>query len=250
MIFLLCLAFLAQAGEVGMRLEGPAPGGAFWLAQTWDWKEWTLGVYAEGAPFPPSFRLSNLKLAWNPGQVTLSPELVLFASGRTDLFFSGSAKGSAPFYGMDMVFQAGFKTGWVGVNIAPAQILLAWSLFRLEKDKFSVEFDLDGPAPWRGSLAFSSGSVAISLGSTISLTISQENDWCTGSSGFQLFPSPAQFHTLRWNWENTELQAFLASSGQAWFKARVSQKDWTSSALFSRSPEGGFQAVLEVRWSF
>lgn len=250
MILLLLLSFLAQGGELGFRLEGPAPASTLWLAETWDWEAGNLAVYAEGTPFPPTFRRANLKLTWNLDQLTISPELFLLGSGRVDLFFTGSAKGSASFLGMNTTFHAGMKGGWVGVNIAPSPIFVAWSAIRLEKDKLSAELNLDGPSPWRPSLAFSLGSVAINFGSTIFLTVSHEEGMRTGSSGLQIFPSPTQFHTLRWNWEKADFQIFLASSGQIWAKAMVSEGNLASSAFFSRSPGGNFQAVLEVRLSF
>ncbi|MGB9757533.1 MAG: hypothetical protein ACPLRP_06745 [Candidatus Bipolaricaulaceae bacterium] len=138
----------------------------------------------------------------------------------------------------------------IALNIAPTPLLIAWGALRWEKEEFAVEFDLDGPSPWRPSLTLDIGPLALNFGSTLSLTLSQEAGACAGTSGIQISPDPLQFHSLRWSSRNAQFQAFLASSGQAWWKVQVTKDNWTSSAFFSFSAGAINQAVFELRFAF
>lgn len=249
MLFVAIFAFLAQAGEVGMRLDGPAPGGTLWLEQTWDWEDWTFFAYAESAVLPLSFSRFNLKLTWNPECLKLSPELILLGNGRVDFLFTASAEISTSFQDATVVFQAGSKTGWIGLNIAPTPILVTWGVLRWEKGVASAEFDLDGPTPWRSTLKIQMGSIILTLGSASSLAFSQDNGARTETSEIQIFPKPLQFHSIRWSEGDREFQVFLSSSGQAWWKAQASEGNWTGSVFFSFL-NGGAQAHFELRLAF
>lgn len=248
MILLLFLALLGQAGEIGVRFEGPSPNGAIWWQEDWNWENLGLSGCAEGALFPLEFRRASLKLIWTTEYLSLSPELTLFGSFRTDAFFTGSAKASASFWGADLTFQAGLKAGLIAVNIAPSEIFFAWGFVHVEKGAFSAELNIDGPSPWRASSKVSFGPLSVNLGSTVSLMLSEVSEAFAVSAGLQILPRPSQFHSLRWTLENTEIRVFLSSSGQGWLRVQVSQEPWTSLAFFSFGR--GITASLEVRLSF
>jgi hypothetical protein len=249
MLFVAIFAFLAQAGELGIGLDGPAPAGTLWLEQTWDLGDWTFFAYAESALFPFSFGRFNLKLTWNPESLELSPELNLLGSGRVDFLFTASAEMSKSFQDATVVFQAGAKAGWIGLNIAPTPILVTWGFLRWEKGLASAELDLDGPAPWRSTLKIQMDSITLTLGPAISLGFSQDNGAWTETSEIQIFPKALQFHSIRWSEGDREFQVFLSSSGQVWWKAQASQGNWTSSVFFSLTNEG-VQAHFELRLAF
>ncbi len=249
MLLLALFAFLAQAGEFGMELQGPVPSGTLWLEQIWEFKGWSVLARAEGS-LPWGFRRANLKFSWNTGGLSLSPELLLFGNGRLDVFLASSSRLSTTWQEGTTSFQVGLKAGLIALNIAPTPLLMTWGALRWEKEEVAVEFDLDGPSPWRPSLTVDIGPLALNFGSTFSLTLSQEAGAYAGTSGIQIFPNPLQFHSLRWSSRNAELQAFLASSGQAWWKVQVTKDNWTSSAFFSFSSEGINQAVFALRFAF
>lgn len=249
MLLLAFFAFLAQAGEFGMELQGPVPSSTLWLEKIWEFEGWSVFARVEGS-LPLEFRRANLKLSWNTGNLSLSPELLLFGNGRLDVFLASSFQLSTSWQGGTASFQVGSKAGLIALNIAPTPLLIAWGALRWEKERCAVEFDLDGPSPWRPGLTLDIGPLALNFGSTFSLTLSQETGAYAGTSGIQIFPNPIQFHSLRWSSGKSEFQAFLASSGQAWCKVQATKGNWTGSAFFSFSPEGINQAIFEVRFAF
>jgi len=248
MLLVVIFAFLAQAGELGIGLDGPAPGGTVWLEQTWNWENWSFFAHAESAIFPLSFGRLNLKLTWSPEHFKLSPELILLGSGRADFLFTASAEMNTSFQDATVVCQAGSKTGWIGLNIAPTPILVTWGFLRWEKGIISGELSVDGPTPWRSTLKIQMGSITLRLGSAGSLTFSQDNGAWTETSDIQFFPKPLQSHSIRWSAGDREFQVFLSSSGQIWWKAQASEGNWTGSVFFSLS--GDAQAHFELRLAF
>lgn len=232
-----------------MQMEGPAPSGTLWLEQLWEFQSWSFFARVEGS-LPLAFRRSNLKLSWSADNLSLSPELVLFGKGRLDFFLTGAVKFSTSLQGGTALFQVGSKVGLIALNMAPTTLFVSWGTLRWEKEEIAVELNLDGPSPWRPSLALALGPITLNFGSTISLTLSGETRAYTGTSGIQFFPKPMQFHSLRRSFGDSEFQAFLASSGQAWWKAQTRKGNWTGSAFFSFSPEGLNQAIFELRLAF
>lgn len=249
LFFALSFLALAQAGELGVRLEGPEEAGSLWLSHTWEWSGWSLSAHGEGALFPLGFRRANLKLSWNQENFGCAPELTILGTGRVDLLLSGSLKGSATWAETVVVGQVGFKGGWIGINFGPAQILSAWGLLRLERAGWFGELALDGPSPWQTSLKFGNDEVTVALWPETSLTFSQESSGLSVTSGVQILPGPRQFLTVRWGQETKDFRVYLASSGQVWFRAQEEGESESVSALFSIN-QGKLQATFEIRFVF
>ncbi len=249
-VLLVIVALFGEAGEVGVRTESPAPAGLAWIGQTWQWREWSFSGWVGSRFLPLSFHRASLKLSWTGPNSSFSAEGVVLGSGRLDFFLSGSAKGHMVLQGLTLSGQVGGKGGLVAVNIAPFGFLTTWAILSLETDDFSGELSLEGPSPWQTGVRLESGPVALSLGSSFSLTISSgENEWNT-TTLVQLWPKPLQTHTLRWAVPDREFHLTLHSSGQVWCRVSVTKEGWTVSAFFSLASLRLTQTVFEVVRNF
>lgn len=250
MLLLLIVSLLGQAGEVGVHWETPEPGASTWVQAIWTWGEYRLTVHGEGGLLPWGFRRGGVRLSWDSPRFSLSPEATLFGTGRVDLFLSGLGKWNMSFQELSLSVQAGAKTGWAAVNLAPTRILATWVLARLERGGFFLEFSGDGPSPWQLRFRGGVGPISLNLGPTISLVITGQGENQNVSSQLQFGPTVFQAHSFRWTDQVRELGVSLDTSGRAWIQASSTQGDWTVSAFCLFSHAHPRQMVLEVRQKF
>lgn len=250
MILLLFLIAVvpALAGEVGLRLEGPAPAGTLWLSYAGGGEGWSLLGRAEGDLFPLGFRRGAARVAWDLAPFSFSADLVLLGSGRTDLFFGSSGEISKPWSRLHLKVQGGMKAGWIGVNTAPLWILSSWAFFSLDSEHFSATLGLDGPSPWQGNLQLRLASLALNLGSVVALGAGWESPPWSAEFSLQIWPRPVQTHVLRWSLGNRRFQILLDSAGQLRAQFSSAKGGGRASVFLSFSFVRSIQMALELVW--
>lgn len=249
MILAILALFLwpAEAGELGVRVEGPAAG-ALWIGQSWEWPGWTASGRAEFGLFPLGFRQASLKLGteWPP----ILCELTGFSTGRLDFFVGSLWKFRENLAEIKAFGHAGLKAGWVAINTVPTWISTAWVSFGIERDRFSVELDLSGPGPWTLTLGLRAGDLSLTLFPSVSFELYQGHGPWRVRSAVELWPFIRQTHALVWSAGPRELRVWLSTAGQAGLRLAASGEKEAVSALFVFAGLRMSQVSLEVTRTF
>lgn len=231
LFFGLAFALLAQAGEIGVRLEGQEPAGTLWVSQGWARAGWSLAGRVEAELFPLRFQRARAQLTGDLGALAFTAEVAWLGTGRMDLLLGGTGKLAKTLDGWRWGVQGGGKAGWIAFNIAPTWILTTWALFYAESPAFSLVVSLDGPWPWQPLARLRIGPLAVSLGSSLGFGGGGEAPPWSAEFFAQVWPKPLQSHLVRWSRNDQVFQVSFTSEGQAWCRLSTSRGDWRLGAF-------------------